>query len=97
LSECIAYELLKELTRGKEISIEEIRKFVKGHNLYNALELRNIENYDKIYINDSKEDIFKDILEFLDKQRFFSGKRKKGVRNEENIRCNNRRLICECI
>lgn len=56
---------------------EKIRKFVRGHNLYNALELRKIENYDNIYINNSQEDIFKDILEFLDKQRFFNGKRKE--------------------
>lgn len=66
-------------TRSNNFSelYEEIRKFVRGHNLYNSLELRKIENYDNIYINNSQEDIFKDILEFLDKQRFFNGKRKK--------------------
>lgn len=57
---------------------EEIRKFVRGHNLYNSLDLRKIENYDNIYINNSQEDIFKDILEFLDKQSFFYGKRKRS-------------------
>lgn len=56
---------------------EKIRKFVRGHNLYNSLELRQIENYDSIYINNSQEDIFKDILDFLDKQSFFYGKRKE--------------------
>lgn len=55
---------------------EEIRKFVRGHNLYNSLGLRKIENYDSKYIDNTKEDIFKDILEFLDKQTFFNGKRK---------------------
>lgn len=57
---------------------EKIRKFVRGHNLYNSLDLRKIENYDNIYINNSQEDIFKDILEFLDKQSFFCGKRKRS-------------------
>lgn len=56
---------------------EDIRKFIKGHNLYNSLELRKIENYDNIYINYSQENIFKDILDFLDKQRFFR-KRKRS-------------------
>lgn len=55
---------------------EEIRKFVRGHNLYNALELRKIGNYDNKYINISEANIFEDIIEFLDKQNFFKGKRK---------------------
>lgn len=55
---------------------EEIKKFVRGHNLYNVLELRKIQDYDRKYIFNSDEEIFTDILEFLDKQKFFKEKRK---------------------
>lgn len=56
---------------------ENIKRFIRGHNLYNSLDLRRIKDYDKCYISNSNNEIFKDILEFLDRQKFFKGKRKK--------------------
>lgn len=78
ISRCTEIEDILYNTRNCNFDelYEEIRKFVRGHNLYNALELRKIKNYDNNYIDNSEKDIFQDILEFLDKQNFFKNKRR---------------------
>ncbi|AIJ05723.1 hypothetical protein JH146_0878 [Methanocaldococcus bathoardescens] len=77
IDEIIEERKLKMFSEISDEKLEDLaKKWIRGHDLYDAF-MRELnhglseEEYDKRYIQNSTPEVFKDILDFLDKQEYF--------------------------